>query len=741
MAEKPTYNNDVGLPDTHYNPLQNYRNVTYNTRLTMMPSGESTKSRRERSYDFKKGITVWETGGTGTVFLEELTIETVGTGNETANYAMQDFHKFQGKLIEPIGGRLIEAISLSAMALDYPNNSDAVYLLEVYFTGYDNSDMPVTCKGWDDEELVFRWYVKLLQLKMSLNYQGSTYDFEMYPDLGNAKLSDFTNLEQGFRMEGHPDSIGSFCSQLQEALNKREKDKVDSGLRCYPHKYKISAHKDITNFKFDYGFFSNLAHLWGLYKGEIQVNTGTSIQTFILGSMTNSKELLKFLHRIPERKEFNATDTKPDTIHMPMKNISIISGSKAQEQGGKVIFDNKLGSVAYEVHYFITTKEDAKNIISPQEYKDAQDQGNRDKRVDNWIKKGLLRKVYKWIYTGENTEVISADIKIDNLWRNVRPLWIDENGNPIAASSTPKPAQKGQAGKATSKAINCNEARQVEKLGDGQTQYYAEDIPFKKGDERRITAKPGWWPHMPRYYHMNTTVDQASQQSSVYQESAQEYSIFRQIGNNQATGGSDMFSLNLETVGDPYWLFQIPGKPGTPPWEEDVWEYEKEQLTEEQLAEKRKKTASHNWLPFIWFEAVVPSVDWTSTDLMSLKNADAVTGIYAIKKVVNKFVKGKFTSQLECFRDALSNPWSKKAGPAGNKEAVGGGTGAGKGPSNAGPFPSANASNTRASQDYPANPSNNVPPRPTDSKDWKGQQVWDSKYASGWNADGTSKKR
>ena len=54
-AEKPTYNDNIGLPDIHYNPLQNYRNVTYTTRLTMMPVIEATQTRLQRSYDYKKG--------------------------------------------------------------------------------------------------------------------------------------------------------------------------------------------------------------------------------------------------------------------------------------------------------------------------------------------------------------------------------------------------------------------------------------------------------------------------------------------------------------------------------------------------------------------------------------------------------------------------------------------------------------------------------------------------------------
>lgn len=741
MADKPTYNDDIGLPDTHYNPLQNYTNVTYNTRLTMMPAPEQTKDRMSRSYDSNNGIIMWDTGGSGAIYLEELTIETVGTGNATGNYAMQSFHKFQGKLVEPLGGRFIEAISVAAMTLGYSNNN-ALFLLEISFKGYDSGDLPVACKGWDDEELIFRWYVNILQLKMSLNYQASTYDFELCTSDASAQLSDHNNLEQGFRMAGYPSTIGDFCKQLAEALNKREEANVKSGIRCYPHKYVITAHKEISNLKYDHGFVSYLSHLWGMRKGEVQVEAGTTIQSFVLGSMPNSQEVLKFLHRIPEKKEYNSPDTKEKTSHLPAKNFSIISGSKAVEKDNKPLFDNKLGSIVEEVHYFITTKEDAKNIISPVEYEDAQDPAQRDKRVDNWIQKGLLRKVYKWIYTGENTEVINADIKIDNLWRSVRPLWIDsETGKPIAQTASSKTTKQQPAGKSNSKEKKCEEARKVNPSNASEKQNYSDDQSDRTGSASDISPKKGWYPHMPKYYHMNTSVDQQSQQGSVYQESAQEYSIYRQIGNNQGTGGSDMFTMNLEVVGDPYWLMQIPGKPGTPPWQEDVWEYEKSQLTEDQMAEKRKKTSSHNWLPFIYFEAIAPASAWTGDDLMALRKADAVTGIYSSKKVVNKFNKGKFTTSLECVRDQLSNPWSKKAGNASHSPAAGQGTAAGKGPSNAGPSPSANASNTRASQDYPANPSNNVPPRPADSNNWKGQQTWDSKYASGWNADGTSKKK
>jgi hypothetical protein len=686
-APKPTYNDDIGLPDIHYNPLQNYRNVTYNTRLTMMPAKEATLERPLRSYDFKKGIIMWETGGAGTVFLEELQVETVGTGSATGAYASQQFHNFSGKLVEPIGGRFIEALSLGALTLGYANNSGAVYLFEIYFSGYNpDSDMPEQCKGWDGEELIFRWYVTLKELKMKLDYKGSTYDFTMFVSTAEAGLSDHTHLEQGFKMEGSPNTIGEFCTKLEKALNDREKEKVKSQQRCHAHVYKISAHKEIANLKYDYGLFSLNTLSFGMYKGQIQVPSGTTIQSFVLSSMPNSKDILKFLHKVPEKKDFNSTNTKKDTMHLIAKNFSIISGSKDLEKGGNPLFDNRIGTTAKEVHYFITTKEDAKNVIGPQEYEDAWETTNRDKRVDNWIKKGLLRKVYKWIYTGENTEVINCDIKLDYLWRTVRPLWLDKDGNPVSAQAQ-QPAAKASKGGSPAP-VACIDARSVQAFNDGKSQLYVEDMPYKEGQDLDINPKKGWYPHMPQTSIVNTTVQEGSGQGALSPQSATEYSVFRQLGNGQATGVEDMFQITLEVVGDPYWLFQIPGKPGAAPWEEDVWEYEKEQLTEDMMAEKRKKTASHNWLPFIYFQAQAPSADLTADDLMNLRKADAITGIFSAKKVTNKFVKGKFTTTLECFRDQLSNPWgktSKKSTSSSFTPKSGAGEASATGPTNASP--------------------------------------------------------
>jgi hypothetical protein len=681
-TEKPTYNDNIGLPEIHYNPLQNYRNVTYNTRLTMMPAAEATKSRLDRSYDYKKGTVIWETGGAGTVYLEELTMECVGAGNKTGNYVTQLPINFKGKVVEPLGGRFIEQLSLAAMDLGYKSN-DGVYLFEISFTGFNtDSDMPEVCKGWEGEDLIYRWYIRLNQLNMQLDYKGSTYDFEFVVAAGQALNTDYTNLEEGFRMVGSPETIGSFCKELADALNKREKEHVDAGIRCIPHKYVITAHKDIANLKVKSGFWSRQTFSWLIGRGEMQGKPGQSIQTFILGAIANSEDMLKHLHRIPEKKDYNSPDTKPGKLEYVPRNVVVIPGSKDVEENKSYAFDPKLGSSAKEIHFFVTTKEDPRNIISPQEYKDAQDPAERNKRVDNWIKKGLLRKVYKWIYTGENSEVINTSLKLDYMWRNVRPLWVSaESGKPIAPVGTAATA-KEKTPAAGPKSIKCDDAKTVGTEQQRVAATYAEDAEFNTATGK-IDPKPGWYPHMPQFYHMNTGVAQQSQQGALAAENANEYSVYRQIGAN-LSGSGEMIKLDLEVVGDPYWLMQIPGTPGNPPWEEDVWEYEKEQLTEDQMAEKRKKTATHTWLPFIYFEAQIPSATNNNTaDTMQLRQSDAISGVYYTMRLTNKFVKGKFTSNLECARETLSNPWTGKA-PTQASGSSTPGSAAATGPNNAG---------------------------------------------------------
>jgi len=650
----------IGIPDLHINPLQQYTNVTYNTRLTMMPAREMAEPKAPRSYDYKNGIIMWETGGSGTIYLEEMEIEMAGVGNNSDDYKTASLAKVKGRLVEPIGGRLIESIAISSQLMEYESNNASIYLLEVYFTGYDKSDLPIICKGWNGEDQIYRWYVSLNELNMSLDYKGAVYDFKMTDAGAEASSPDAMLFESSFKMDSSKPTVGGFCDELAKALNDREDDKVKSGLREFPSRYVITPHKEIALCKFNKLGPVSRAWQW-VFGGEKTAPAHTSITQFIDDTLSQSSDLLKMLHRVNDgKREYNSTDTKPKSLGKISRVLGYANGAVAiKGTNGLPQWDEKLNGYVYEYHYFVHMLSEAR-IILPGELKDTEDPNERRSRVDAWISEGLLRKAYKWIYTGENAEVLTCSLKLNNLFRHVRPLWISSETNKAISAGATQPTAREKSGNTGKNPNKLNYAKMLNTLHTATTgnQAYAEDLLVRTGQQANININPtsGWRPlHTAKMYNMNTEVHQSFASTPFFQESATEFSIYKQINAAAGHGDNSSATIELEVVGDPYYLMQIPGGKNQPPWECDVWEWEKNHCTREMLAEKRKTAGTYDILPKIYFEAQIPSSGWTAEDIMELRKSDAISGIYHIIYITNKFSKGKFTSYLKANRDMLAN--------------------------------------------------------------------------------------
>jgi LAS superfamily LD-carboxypeptidase LdcB len=106
----------------------------------------------------------------------------------------------------------------------------------------------------------------------------------------------------------------------------------------------------------------------------------------------------------------------------------------------------------------------------------------------------------------------------------------------------------------------------------------------------------------------------------------------------------------------------------------------------------------------------------------------------AMKPMTTQFLEysGSLPVLMDHFHEALKNA------AAWINQTFGGGAGKAPPPLNPPPIPGTpGASNTQASKDYNKNAAAPVAPRPESDK--RKQQTWDSKFARGWNADGTAK--
>jgi len=294
---------------------------------------------------------------------------------------------------------------------------------------------------------------------------------------------------------------------------------------------------------------------------------------------------------------------------------------------------------------------------------------------------------------------------------------------------------------------------------DSLKNLYIEDVDYHQG----LTASEQYGAaHRPR-------MEPDEGVSRLDQKKSENEGLMEKIFTVQL-GGRDLVELDMDVRADPYWLGSpnmiLSGKKnieklGLPPAvlqkiNEEMPKIDKDYATRNNSWGDYEISKIYKGANLFYLNAQLPVNDFGEDDLMKFDQVDQVIGIYQVLTCKNDFKGGQWTQTLHCIRDLTipskylprasigSTTWedfvnAAVADPVRALDSTTSSTGATKF-NGAGPFEKANASNTRASQDYPTDPSTSVPARPTGRDNWKSQQVWDSKYASGWNPDGTSKK-
>jgi hypothetical protein len=650
-----------GIKNHIPNPIQRYVNHTYNIRLTMMPSTEVSKKREQRSYNYKTGIVLAETGGTGAVFCEHLTIKMTPGNSGGYNALFMGAMESKMKLVEPLGAKFIHSFSLAAYDMGYPNNSNALCLLEVWFAGYDTDDKPVNPLPYlDGNAMIYRWYVSIATMDMSLDYRGSFYDITFIDSINQALSSEFIVQEDGFKVKG-AGTVDSFLKEFETVMNQREADRVKAKVQTYPNKWNFKADKELGPKKIDQIIDGTMKKTWAYLFGpsDIQIAKGMKIDNVIYRTLANSKDVKEFMNRVKDgKKEYNSIDTKENTIHIPPRTLMILSASVPLAGEGGFKTDPALGpKPVYELYYYATTQMNSKPIVGPQELLDAQSYANRKKRLEMWVAAGYVKKVYKWIYTGENTEVLGCDLKLNNLWRVARPLYMTEDGKVIPASTSGATNRKPSDVPRRSPPNSLANMARAKTFGNIA---YAEDFPKTASDAAK--TKSGWKPHLPQLQLINQSGEQTQIPQALNREHAMEVSIFNQIHGGAGASG-DLMNLNIEIVGDPYWIAQVPPQnktgAGRPQFTDDLWEYWKDRSTPHDKTAIREKVSLMGRPSMFYFEAQVPTPLLRSNDTMDLQETDVISGLYTVMEMTHKFEKGKYTTILHGVRDTLSSPYPK----------------------------------------------------------------------------------
>jgi hypothetical protein len=176
-------------------------------------------------------------------FIDDLIVAAVihpneQTGNATAT-------KLTFKVTEPYSaGLFLLTMDQGARAAGYNNYREAPYLLTIEFKGYDDQGRP------DYNQQLTRYIpIKFIQVQFNITSSGAVYECEAIPYNEIAFRDQITRTLTDIRLEGRTvrDLLVGNTASLQTALSGSNTSKIQDRETRYPDEYEIHFPRDFTD--------------------------------------------------------------------------------------------------------------------------------------------------------------------------------------------------------------------------------------------------------------------------------------------------------------------------------------------------------------------------------------------------------------------------------------------------------------------------------------------------------------
>jgi hypothetical protein len=369
------------------------------------------------------------------IFFESVVIDGTNTANEQRK--LMNFNKLEMQLTEPFGVTLFEKLRAAALNNGYRDHIDCPYLLTLDFRGYDN-------KGNSLGNVITTRYlpIKITDAEMEINQGGTFYtmtavawnefaltDRFLYTRGTGGPYTKSKKDNEKVGIDKRASTLNGALKLLEENLNEQQKVEVRYGLRESENtldQYVIDSAPGVYQFN---GESSNseiddATVSGGYYKFSIRPNQSIAqvITDIVLQSdeyRNISKIVEKYWKDLGSAQELQGqiTDEEfkamiPDPMVPWFKIKTSIYNSET--------FDNVTKMHSKIIHFqVIPWKIHVMNFAVP---------GLSASKL--WGKK--VRKAYKYIYTGENNQII--DLKINYKYGFFQARLLDGSRSDAASS-------------------------------------------------------------------------------------------------------------------------------------------------------------------------------------------------------------------------------------------------------------------------------------------------------------------
>ena len=603
---------------------------SYYSRLTLVHPKDVNK------LDPSLGRIIAETATTGKFILSEISWD----GNVGPNKDTAVAYNTRGslKIHEPLGVRLLDYIRFAALEVGINNHLSAMFLLEIEIVA---ETVP------DNKDLRYIWPIMILatEVKGGVSERGTEYNIEFIHAAHHSQTDMVQPIKETLSVGG-VSKVEEYFKNFAKELELLEFKYAEAGQKAgsmsggggdhpaasdpYHDEYHFILDPRIKNYTMTtkegadpavQGSWGGLGKLWGSY--NISAKPGTTLTSQIQRVLASTKEssqlYLENYGSMPGagKSASQSSDANKKSLKDAMGKI--YNFFRIETYTVYKEFDYIRGRYAVR-HIFIVYLALQPNLYQyPDELDELNKPANKDKVVQKlkaYVQEGLLRKVYYYMYTGLNTEILKFNIQLNqayylpsfpvvwaergstgpgamlphNFSRAISPYGrnsddtktrnaITQNENEARklsgqiqtekssskkkelqkqleqrkAAITELNAQLNASGKQTT--VNKNSVGNRAELLSSLSKLYIEDVDYQTGLTEAAKLTPG---HRPRM-----EPDKLISQTDIKKEENE--ALMDKIFTVQLAA-RDLMELEMEVRADPYWLGQpnmiLAGKKG-----------------------------------------------------------------------------------------------------------------------------------------------------------------------------------
>lgn len=394
------------------NPLNVYANYTYHIKWSLTSEQAAYSiSTSNPTLDGVSKTVIAESGVTAGFNIVDFEFKNIcGPNSRTLNTSATEWTM---TVLEPFGISLLDKIRTAAATQPVINYMRCPFFIEIWFTGYDEAGNVIA------PNLFYQLYrVQLLDMNVDLTEGGSKYVITgmMDGDLGKSNQISIPTALSAIRAK----SIGQFFDQLGEKLTEQQKTVNEQNFALTEYVFKVPpeirewtlrnsdlANQNNRNDDMDISFQDGTM--------EVKINRGMAVENIVNYVLAMCPEADKW---VKGESNGGSAGSSGDLASSGLATWIMVH-SKIEVIGFDVYTRDYIRRVTYSLIPYKTVNSGAdKPTVTLLEQKSVQ-----ASKLNFLSNKNSLKKLYQYIYTGQNTEIIKFDIHVENLWSIALPQW------------------------------------------------------------------------------------------------------------------------------------------------------------------------------------------------------------------------------------------------------------------------------------------------------------------------------